>query len=64
MTFTKLQNPPFLGSVITAWGLAVNWSLGGEKNCIVYSLFCVFIIIIITTTIISIIISLFPLWYY
>ena len=28
-------------------GLAVNQSLGGEKNCILYSMFCVFIIIII-----------------
>jgi len=41
----------------------VNQSLGGEKNCVVYSLFCMFIIIIITniTTIIngiSIIISI------
>jgi len=29
--------------MITAWGLPENWSLGGEK--VVYSLFCVFIII-------------------
>jgi len=29
-----------------AWGLTANWSFG-EKNCIVYRLFCIFIIIII-----------------
>jgi len=28
-------------------GLAANWSLGGEKNCIVYSLLCIFISIIV-----------------
>jgi len=33
-----------MGSVITARGLAVNPSSGGERNCIVYSLFCKFII--------------------
>ena len=32
-------------SVIIAQGLAVNRSSGGEKNCVVYSLFCIFIII-------------------
>jgi len=28
-------------------GLAANWSLGGEKNCIVYSLLCILINIIV-----------------
>ena len=28
------------------WGLILNWSSGGKKNCIVYTLFCIFIIII------------------
>jgi len=32
--------------MITAQGVAAVWSLGGEKNCIVYSLFCIFTIII------------------
>jgi len=32
----------FQGSVIAARGLAVNWFLGGDKNCNVYSLFCIF----------------------
>jgi len=37
---------------------AVNRSLGGEKNCVVYTLFCIFIIVIvIIITIINIIIS-------
>jgi len=27
--FLEIHN--FLGSVIAAWGLAANWSLGGEK---------------------------------
>jgi len=31
---------------ITAWELSVNQSSSGEKNCVVYSLFCIFIIII------------------
>ena len=41
------------GSVIAAWGLAANQSLGGEKNCIVYSLFCIIIIIISSRSSIS-----------
>jgi len=45
----------FLGSAIAHWGLAVNWSLGGEKNCMVYSLVYIFIIIIIISS------SIFPL---
>jgi len=43
--------------VIAARRLVVNWSLGGEKICRVYSLFCILIIIIviiISTSIISI----------
>jgi len=32
--------------VISAGDLAVDQLSGGEKNCIVYSLFCIFIIII------------------
>jgi len=34
------------GSSIAAWGLAVNRSSDGEENCVVYSLFCIFLIII------------------
>ena len=41
-----LQNLLFPGVVITAWGPAANWSSDGEKECILYSLFCIFIIII------------------
>jgi len=33
--------------MIAAQRLAANWSLDGDINCIVYSLFCKFIIIII-----------------
>jgi len=50
----------FPGSVITAEELAANWSSSGEKNCAVYSLFCIFMIvitIIIVTSSISIRIS-------
>ena len=39
--------------MITARGLSANRSLGGEKNCIVYSLFCIFITIFITIIIVS-----------
>jgi len=50
----------FQGSVIPAQVLAANWSLGGEKNGIVCSLFCIFIIIvIIIIIIISINISIY-----
>jgi len=35
-----------MSSAITAQGLAVNRSSGSEKNCIVYSLFCIVIVII------------------
>ena len=41
-----LHNPQVQGCAITAQGLTVSWSLGGEKNCIVYSLFYIFIIIL------------------
>jgi len=46
-----------LGSPITPQGLAANWSSGGEKIYIVYSLFCTVIIFIITVTTSSSIIS-------
>jgi len=36
--------------MITAWGLGVDRSSGGEKNCVVYSLFCVFTIIIVSSS--------------
>jgi len=39
-------------------GLAVDWSSAHEKNCLVYRLFCIFIIIIIIINIIIIIISI------
>jgi len=42
-----LWNLGFLGSAIPARGMAANWLLGGEKNYIVYNLFCIFMIIII-----------------
>jgi len=35
--------------MIAAQGLAVDWSLGGEKNCVVYRVFCIFIIMIVTS---------------
>jgi len=42
-----------------AWSLHFFRALGGEKDCTVYSSFCIFIIIIvIITTIISTIISI------
>jgi len=28
----NLRNPRVPGSTVAAWGLAVNWSLGGEKS--------------------------------
>jgi len=40
-----------VSSAITAQGLAVNQLSGGEKNCIVYSLFCIFFIIIISSVV-------------
>jgi len=46
---------PLLARSLNFWGGAVNWLLGGEKNCIVHSLFCICITII---TIISIVISI------
>ena len=52
-------NSWFPDSAIAAQGLAANLSLGGEKNCIVYSLFYIFIINIIIIIIISINISIF-----
>jgi len=42
-----LKNSQAWHSAIAAGVLALDWSLGGEKNCIVYSLFCIVIIIII-----------------
>jgi len=42
LSFSSLEvqtfsgNSGFRGSVIAAQGLATNWLLGGEKNCIVY----------------------------
>jgi len=48
----------FRGSVVAAWELTVNWLSGGEKICIVRSLFCVFIVIIIISS------SIFPLLSY
>jgi len=45
-----LQNSQYLQvwhSVIAARGLTANWSSGGEKNHIVYSLLCIFITIMI-----------------
>ena len=42
-----LKNSWLWRSVIAAWGLAADQSLGDAKNCIVYGLFCIFIIIII-----------------
>ena len=50
--------PWFPGSAIAARGLAANGSLGGEKNCIIYRLVCIFSIIIIIITIISTISSI------
>ena len=44
--------------MVTAWGLAVDQSLGGGKNCTVYSLVCIVIIIIgIIITVVNIIIT-------
>jgi len=51
--FSKIQDFRVPGSAIAAWELAVNWSSGGKKNCIVYSLVCIFIIIIIIIAISS-----------
>jgi len=45
--FSKIHNFRVPGSAIAAWVLAVNRSSGGKKNLIVYSLVCIFIIIII-----------------
>jgi len=36
-----------MGSAVTGWGLTVNLSSGVEKSCILYSWFCLFMIIII-----------------
>jgi len=41
------ENCDFPGSASAPQGLAVNQSSGGEKNCVVYSLFYIFMIIII-----------------
>ena len=43
--------------MIAAWGLAVDQLSDGEKNCIVYSLFCIFSIIFVIIITISINIS-------
>ena len=45
--FYEVHN--FMGSVIAVQGLTENPSLGDEKDCIMYSFFCVFIIIVIIT---------------
>jgi len=50
---SKIHDFQVPGSVIAAWGLAVNQSSGGKKNCIVYRLVCIFIIIIIIIAISS-----------
>jgi len=39
-----LKNSWVWHSMITAWGPAADWSLGGENNCLAYTLFCTFII--------------------
>ena len=49
-----LQNSQVPGSAIATQGLAAIQLLGGEKNSIAYSLFCMFIIIIIGIISISI----------
>ena len=51
--FTKFQNSRFPGSAIAAQDLAMNQSSAGEKNCIVYSLVFIFIVIIISNSCIS-----------
>ena len=43
-----LKNLQVWHSIISALGLAVDLSSGGEKNCNVYSFVCIFTIIIIT----------------
>ena len=48
--FRSFKIHSFPGSTITAWGLAVNQSSGGDKNCVLHSLFCIFIIIIIISS--------------
>ena len=58
VVWQNLQNLRVLGSVIAAWGLAANQSSGGEKNCIAYSLFCIFVIIIINNISISFVVLL------
>jgi len=52
-----LKNPQVQGSAIADQGLTANHSLGGGENCAVYSLLCVFIIIIIINIFSSSIIS-------
>jgi len=50
------------GSTIAARGLAANCLSGGEKNCIVYILFCIFIIILLLQLVVLAL--LFPLLSY
>jgi len=44
---TYFGNLGFGGSAVAAQGLATNQSSGGEKNYVVYGLFCILIITII-----------------
>jgi len=46
--------------MITAQGLAVNQSSGGEKNCVVYNLFCIFIIISFVVVLVVVVFPLLP----
>ena len=46
-SFAKFTKIHFCGSATAVQGLAVNHLLGGEKNCVVHSLFCMFILIVI-----------------
>jgi len=48
------KNRQVLGSTIAAWGPIANWLSGGEKNSIVHSLFCIFIVVILIIIIIII----------
>ena len=39
--------------MVSARGLASDWSSGGEKNCTVYRVFCILLITIVDIIIIS-----------
>ena len=58
-SFAKFAKFVTWGSTIAAHGVTANCSSGGEKNSFVYSLFCIFVIIIVisSSSIISISIS-------